>query len=142
VVIIVAVIADSPKAKEIEALVNKAASLIDNKGKAVFPELGKPDSEWRYGDIYLFADTMDGTQVFSGAFPNLNGKNFSSVKDSNGKFFMNAFKETVQSHGSGWVDYMWPQPGQTQPSQKWSYVKAVTIDGEPGLVGAGFYPPK
>ena len=39
-----------------------------------------------------------------------------------------------------WVDYMSPRPGQTQPSQKWTYVKAVTIDGVPGLAGSGFYP--
>jgi cytochrome c len=46
----------------------------------------------------------------------------------------------VQSKGAGWVNYMFPKPGQTESSQKWSYVKAVNIDGTPGLVGAGFYP--
>jgi len=131
---------DSPKAKQLAALVDKAAALIDSKGKAVFPEFGKPDSEWRSGDTYLFIDTMNGIQIFSGAFPNLDGKNFSDVKDSNGKLFVKAFEEMVQSHGSGWVDYTWPKPGQSQPSQKWSYVKSVTIDGASGLVGAGFYP--
>jgi hypothetical protein len=35
---------------------------------------------------------------------------------------------------------MFPKPGQSQPLQKWSYVKAVTIDGTPAYVGAGFYP--
>jgi len=30
--------------------------------------------------------------------------------------------------------------GQTKPSQKWAYVKAVKIDGVPGLVASGFYP--
>ncbi len=42
--------------------------------------------------------------------------------------------------GEGWVNYMFPKPGQTQASQKWGYVKTVNIDGAPGLVGAGFYP--
>ncbi len=32
------------------------------------------------------------------------------------------------------------KPGQTEPSQKWTYVKRVTMDGVPGLVGSGFYP--
>ena len=40
---------------------------------------------------------------------------------------------------SGWVDYMFPKPGQTQPKQKWAYVKAVKIDGIPALVASGFY---
>ena len=31
------------------------------------------------------------------------------------------------------------KPGATEPSQKWSYVKAVKADGI-ALVGAGFYP--
>ena len=42
--------------------------------------------------------------------------------------------------GSGWVDYRFPKPGQTEPSQKWTFVKVVTIDGTPGLVASGFYP--
>jgi hypothetical protein len=35
---------------------------------------------------------------------------------------------------------MFPKPEQTTPSQKWTYVKKVTVDGVPGLVAAGFYP--
>ena len=46
----------------------------------------------------------------------------------------------MHSKGSGWVDYMFPKPGQTQPFLKWSYVKAVKINGTTGLIGAGFYP--
>ena len=79
-------------------------------------------------------------QMFSGAFPNLNGKDLRTMKDANGKLLVQEFLKTVQSKGSGWVDYMWPEPGQTQPSQKWSYVKGATIDGTPAYVGAGFYP--
>ena len=37
-------------------------------------------------------------------------------------------------------DYMFPKPGQSQPLQKWTYVKAVNVDGTPAFVGAGFYP--
>jgi hypothetical protein len=35
---------------------------------------------------------------------------------------------------------MWPKPGHTQPSQKWSYLMAVQVDGKPAMVEAGFYP--
>jgi hypothetical protein len=34
---------------------------------------------------------------------------------------------------------MFPKPGQTVPSQKWTFVKKVTIDGTPGLVASGFF---
>jgi len=56
------------------------------------------------------------------------------------KAFHDEFMKLVKSKGSGWVDYWLPKPGQTQPSQKWSYVKAVKIDGGTGIIGAGFYP--
>jgi cytochrome c len=45
----------SEKAKQIEALVNKAAALIESKGKATFPEFRKSESEWFSGDTYVFA---------------------------------------------------------------------------------------
>ena len=54
--------------------------------------------------------------------------------------FWAEFLKVIQSKGSGWVDYMFPKPGQSQPSQKWSYIKAINIDGTRGFVGAGFYP--
>ena len=128
------------KAKQIAALVDKAAALIDSKGKSVFPEFRKTGSEWRSGDTYLFVGDMKGVEVFNAAFPKLEGTDVSGIKDAKGKLITMEQIKTVQSKGAGWVDYMWPKPGQTQPSQKWSYVKAVKIDGEPGFVGAGFYP--
>ena len=83
---------------------------------------------------------MKGTELLNAEFPNHEGTDTNSLKDANGKLFLVELMKTAQSEGSGWVDYMWPKPGQNQPSQKWSYVKAVKIDGSPGWVSAGFYP--
>ena len=130
----------SEKAKKIEALVNKAAARIDKEGKAVFPEFRKSGSEWFSDDTYLFVYDLKLNVLFNAAFPKREGTNTTGQKDAKGKLFHDAFVEAVRSKGSGWVDYMFPKPGQTEPSQKWSYVKAVTVDGVPGLVGAGFYP--
>lgn len=130
----------SEKAKKIEALVNKAAARINSEGKAVFPEFRKSGSEWFSNDTYLFVYDLKLNVLFNAAFPKREGTNTTGQKDANSKLFHDAFVEVVRSKGSGWVDYMFPKPGQTQPSQKWSYVKAVTVDGVPGLVGAGFYP--
>ena len=130
----------SVEANHAEALVNNAAALIDSKGKAAFTEFGKPGSKWRNRDTYVFVADLKGTTLFHGAFPALQGDNRRSVKDSNGKLFVVEFENVVQSHGSGWVDYTFPKPGQSKPSQKWSYVKAVIIDGIPRYVGTGFYP--
>src|SRR5262249_39552293 len=71
-------------------------------------------------------------------FPAREGTNPSGQKDSNGKAFHDEFLKVVQTKGSGWVDYMFPKPGQTHPSQKWSYVKGVKIDGTPAIIWCGF----
>jgi len=130
---------ESEEAKRIVALVDKAAALIGSKGKSVFPEFRKTGSEWRNGDTYLFVIDMKGRNLFNGGFPQLEGADISGLKDSKGKLIVAEQRRIVQSKGSGWIDYMFPKPGQDQPSQKWSYVKAVAIDGTPAFVGAGFY---
>lgn len=130
----------SAKAKEVEALVNKAAALIEAKGNAAFSELRVKDSEWYHGDTYLFAYDLKGNVLLNPAFPAREGTNVSGQKDANGKLFHDAIIRTAETSGSGWVDYMFPKPGQTQPTQKWAFVKTVKIGGVPGLVASGFYP--
>lgn len=130
----------SDKARQIETLVNKAAALIDSKGKAAFPEFRVKDSEWFHGDTYLFVYDLKSDVLLNPAFPAREGTKVTGQKDANGKLFHDAMIRTAETKGSGWVDYMFPKPGQTQPSQKWAYVKAVKVDGVPGLVASGFYP--
>jgi methyl-accepting chemotaxis protein len=130
----------SEQAKRIEALVNKAAALIDGKGKAAFADFRVKDSEWFHGDTYLFVYDLKSNVLLNPAFPAREGTQVTGQKDANGKLFHDAIIQTAETNGSGWVDYMFPKPGQTQPSQKWAYVKAVKIDGVPGLVASGFYP--
>ena len=64
---------DSAKARQIQALVKKAASLINAKGKGAFPEFHKEGSEWRTGETYLFANDMDGMQILNAGFPEREG---------------------------------------------------------------------
>ena len=131
---------NSEKAKQIEALVNKAAALVETQGKAAFIEFRKRGSEWWSGDTYIFAYDPNLNVLLNPAFPEREGKNMAGDKDKNGKAFHDEFLKLVKSKGTGWVDHWLPKPGQTQPSQKWSYVRAINIDGGTGIVGAGFYP--
>ena len=72
------------------------------------------------------------------AFPAREGRAYHGEKDK-GKPFHDELVKTAQTKGSGWVDYWLPKPGQTEPSHKWSYVKAVKAE-RIALVGAGFFP--
>ena len=129
----------SPQAQKIVALVEKAAGIVDAKGKAAFADFRQKGSEWFDGETYLFSYDMKGNVLLNPAFPKREGTNVVGQTDANGKKFHDALLKTAQSKGSGWVDYMFPRPGQTTPSHKWTYVKRVTIDGVPALIGAGFY---
>jgi len=130
----------SEKARQVEALVNKAAALIESKGKAAFSEFKVKDTEWFHGETYLFVYDLKSNVLLNPAFPAREGTKVTGQKDANGKLFHDAIIQMAETKGSGWVDYMFPKPGQTQPSRKWAYVKAVKIDGVPGLVASGFYP--
>ena len=129
----------SGEASRIEALVNKAAALVESKGKAAFTQFRQRGTEWWSDDVYVFAYSPDGTVILNPASPGREGRSYHGEKDKKGKAFHDELLKTAQTKGSGWVDYWLPKPGETEPSQKWSYVRAVNVDGVL-LVGAGFYP--
>ena len=55
------------------------------------------------------------------------------------QYLNRAFAATVEEHGAGWVDYMWPRPGTDISVKKWSYIKRVAIDNTPAFLGIGVY---
>ncbi|HKS94783.1 MAG TPA: cache domain-containing protein [Terriglobia bacterium] len=124
-----------------EALVNKAAALVESQGKsAAFAQFRTRNSEWWFGNTYLFAYDQNLNVLLNPAFPKREGTNVHGQTDANGKPMHDEFLKVVRTQGSGWVDYVFPKPGESRPSRKWTYVKGVNIDGTPGLIGAGFYP--
>jgi len=133
---------DSPEARKIVALVGKAASLVEERGKAVaFAEFRKQGSEWLAGDTYLFAYDLMANVLLNAAFPKREGTNVAGQKDVNGKLCHDEIIQVVASKGSGWVECTpLPRPGQTKPARKWVYAKRARIDGTAGLVASGFYP--
>jgi signal transduction histidine kinase len=131
---------NTPEAKRVKSMVDKAAALVNKKGTAAFPEFRKQGSEWYSGDLYLFAYDPKLNVLLNPAFPEREGKSMAGQEDSKGKKFHDEFLKVVQTNGSGWVDYWFPRPGNTGLFQKWSYVKAIKVDGGIGVIGSGFYP--
>jgi hypothetical protein len=130
----------SPQAERIVALVEKAAARVDREGKAAFAEFRKRGSEWFAGTTYLFSYDMQSNVLLNPAFPEREGTNTTGQKDASGKLFHAEIIRVAQTAGAGWVSYMFPKPGEKEPSRKWTFVKRVTIDGTQGLIAAGFYP--
>jgi cytochrome c len=75
----------SEEAKQIVALVDSAAALIETKGKNAFPEFKKKDSKWYTGKTYVFVDDYNGTVLVNPPSPEIEGKNLLDMKDAKGK---------------------------------------------------------
>ena len=69
--------------------------------------------------------------------PELDGKDVSSVADPTGKLLFVEFVKTVEAQEHGFVDYLWPRPGQEKPQPKIAYVKGFAPWG--WIVGSGVY---
>ncbi len=69
--------------------------------------------------------------------PELDGKDLSETKDPNGKKLFVEMVKVCNEKGEGFVDYMWPKPGQDKPVPKISYVKLYSPWG--WIIGSGIY---
>ncbi|EKF84639.1 cache domain-containing protein [Methanobacterium formicicum] len=118
------------------ALVDQAVELIESQGEAGFPELRS--SSWVHNDSYVFVWRLDGVRVVYPPDPSGEGKNMTDLLDSQGKPIGKLFIQTAEN-GNGWVDYMWPKPGEKTPSLKVTYIKRAQYQNQTYLVGSGVY---
>ena len=75
------------------------------------------------GKEYVWVNDMQPKVVIHPIKPELEGKDMSDMKDPNGKRLFVEFVNAVKADGAGYVDYLWPRPGSTEPEPKRSYVK-------------------
>lgn len=129
----------SENERQLVKLVDQAVQLVNTEGSAAFPRFHKKGTMWREGQTYIFIGDSDGLMLVNAGNRRLEGQNVIDLKDINGKLFVQAFIETVTTKGAGWVDYLWPKPGQTTPAKKLSYVKEAKLGEKTLFVGAGFY---
>ncbi|MCK4330581.1 cache domain-containing protein [candidate division WOR-3 bacterium] len=120
--------------------VDNAIKLLKDKGLAAIEEMRSSASEFIFLDSYVFIKDMKGDEILNPAFPDLEGQNLYDLQDSNGKYFIREELELLQTQDECWMEYMWPKPGETEPSRKMVYVKKIEIDGRVLIVGAGYFP--
>jgi methyl-accepting chemotaxis protein len=89
------------------------------------------------GKEYFWINDYQPKVVMHPFKPKLEGQDVSSMKDAAGKKLFIAFVDEVRKNKEGFVDYLWPKPGQEEPVPKISYVKGF----EPWqwIVGSGIY---
>ena len=130
--------------QECVAKTEAAAAMMKNEGLvAALAETNKKDGKFVQGTIYVFTMNLDGVMIAHPMKPNLIGKNMLDFKDAAGKEFFKDFIAVAKDPGSGWVEYMWPKPGEDDPVAKISYILRVDLtfgdSVEQYLVGAGVY---
>lgn len=120
-------------------LVKAAAGLIERHGDAAFPRFHDPTGPFIVKDAYIFVFDRDGTDLVNPGFPNLEGRKLMDVQDARGKPLVREMFGVVEAGGEGWVDYQWPKPGDSVPTQKSAFVTRAKLGDDWVLVGCGVY---
>ncbi|MEG9326573.1 cache domain-containing protein [Salinimicrobium catena] len=120
-------------------MVDEAVAEIETKGKAAFKDFYDPAGPFLIKDTYIFVMDTSGVELVNPAFKNLEGRNLMDLKDTENKFLVKGMFKTVKKDTAGWVEYMWPKPGDNLSTQKSAYVKKAQLDDNWVLVGAGVY---
>ncbi|RJP80286.1 MAG: hypothetical protein C4522_08200 [Desulfobacteraceae bacterium] len=119
--------------------VDRACGLLSKEGKSAFMKFKGKDSEFIFAGTYIWIHDMKGVMQMHPIKHKMEGKELIGLKDVNGKRFFVEMNNVAKEKGSGWVDYMWPKPGEKSPSLKVSYIKKCVADGTELILGCGVY---
>ena len=129
-----------PTPKMIIDKINAASKLLENEGEDAFDKFKGKDSDFIFAGTYIWLHDMKGVMKMHPIKYKMEGKALIGLKDKKGKLFFAEMNKLVREKGAGWVDYMWPKPGEKEPSQKVSYVKLCKMKGGTEIViGCGVY---
>ncbi len=88
------------------------------------------------GNNYLFVVTAANHYVLFPTKPEMEGRDASGLKDTNGKFIIQDIVKAANA-GGGFVDYWFPKPGAQESSPKVSYATGFAPWG--WIIGTGIY---
>ena len=92
----------------------------------------------RYRDKeYFWINNLEPRMIMHPTLPALDGHNLTDYKDQNGVPLFRNFVEVAKKRGGGFVEYMWPKPGEKAQVSKISYVKLFEPWG--WIIGSGIY---
>ncbi len=119
--------------------VKNAVGLIEKEGEAAFKVFHDRTSPFMAKDAYIFIIDTGGVELVNPAFPSLEGRNVLDLKDTRGKLLVREMFKVVNAGGGGWVEYMWPKPGESASTVKSTYVSKARLGNTWVLVGCGVY---
>jgi signal transduction histidine kinase len=118
----------------------KAAAVLikrDGATKAI-AAIGNKDGQFVWKDSYVFLLNTKGKILAHPISPDLTqADNQLALRDASGKFIIKDFIRLAKSSGKGWVFYLWPRPGSSEPEPKGTYI--YRVPNTDYIVGAGAY---
>jgi signal transduction histidine kinase len=120
-------------------IVTRAVAEIEDKGEAAFPRFYELSGPFIAKSAYVFVFDMNGVELVNPAFRNLEGRGLLDVTDSDNKPLVREMLAVAENQGSGWVDYMWPKPGESVSTRKSTYVRKAQLSDQWVVVGSGVY---
>lgn len=119
---------------------NNTKALKENElqTKKVQQKVLKILSKMRFGESgYFWVNDQTSKMIMHPTHPDLNGKDLSEYKDSNGVKIFNETVKVVNEKGEGFIKYKWPRDGYATAQPKRSYVKLFRPWG--WIIGTGEY---
>lgn len=123
----------------IEDVVNRAARLVEERGRDGFDQLRDRTGPFVFMDTYVFVQSPDGTELVNAALPSLEGRNLIDLRDVHGKAVVREQIAAVMKEGSAWLEFHWYRPGDNTPARKLTYARKVEAGPEVFIVGSGIY---
>lgn len=121
------------------AKTREAAALLEKDGDAAFARFRGKDSPFVFCGTYVSVYDTNAVVLFQPIKYKLVGKSLADTRDQNGKQFMVDIMNVAKEKGEGWVDYVWPKPGEKTPSYKVGFIKQAKHGDKTYVINIGTY---
>ena len=119
-------------------MVEDAAQALALHDRAALDAIDDEKGPFVYRDVAVFVEEMDGVLLANALFPELIGKNVFETRGPDGKSPADEHIRVAKTRGFGFCEYAWYHPDGV-PGRKLAYVRRVTFEGRPVVVGASLY---
>ena len=120
-------------------IVDSAARLIQMQGKDAYDHLLDKASIFYFYNTYIFVLSLKGQLLADPSFMTNLGRNVIDFKDYNGQMVVRELLDRLKKEDIAHISYMWPAPGQANPSKKMIYARKVLSGNDTVIVGSSLY---
>lgn len=110
---------------EARAMLEQAVAALEADKEAALAAFNAGEAPFKEKDLYVFCGGPDGAFTAHGAKAALIGKSLRGLQDKAGTPLGENIYAAATPGEYHVVEYMWPRPGETEPTQKASFVTQV-----------------